>query len=401
MPVEGAKTTTPTLFIALHNFKAEEQTDLPLEKGQLVIGNFLEDDWWVGDDPAAGTSGVFPANFVAEENSEAANKCLKKLAKKDPQNKHVLASHMRLDGISAKAALKSAVATVKEEQSKSEEAEYANDKTDDLVEVKIEDNAFVGDEMADPADSGDEDGESKMEQTSQEAAASAAAASVTKAPVAQVKSVWRRWKPKIWMAAIKCFFALLSFCCLAGSQFHNISFTKDVTIDGFSVQFEGEGPSAVWYIVTAVQFSIAWGILMWMFEFALVVVFVLRMRGDLPDALLNITDKHPQFFLAYDMVSLFMLSVAGFNMGAAASLPGKVIKLLLETNVDDLTSIANCTIAAASSTVVDAVPAASNSTTPAVDGSMTSIDNLNICESTFFFFFFLLLVDVSCCNIFF
>lgn len=41
----------------VHQFKPENETDLPLEKGQLVIGNFVEDDWWVGEDPATGRTG--------------------------------------------------------------------------------------------------------------------------------------------------------------------------------------------------------------------------------------------------------------------------------------------------------------------------------------------------------
>ena len=79
-------------FIAKHTFKAEEDQDLPLEKGQLIYGNFLEDAWWVGEDPASGKSGVFPANFVVEFGSPEADKVLSKLAKKDPDNKHVLAA---------------------------------------------------------------------------------------------------------------------------------------------------------------------------------------------------------------------------------------------------------------------------------------------------------------------
>ena len=62
-----------TRFIAIHTFEAQQDEDLALEKGQLVLGNFLEDDWWVGNDPASGKAGVFPNNFVAIEGSEAYN----------------------------------------------------------------------------------------------------------------------------------------------------------------------------------------------------------------------------------------------------------------------------------------------------------------------------------------
>ena len=398
MPVDTEPSNTK--FIALHNFSAEEQTDLPLEKGQLVIGHTLEDEWWVGEDPAhqgpdgEKKTGVFPANFVAEVNSEAANKCLRKLAKKDPNNKHVLAANIRA-----------------KEQSNTNSPEYLRQTTDgvdfsahpkatasmkdlneDLVEVKIEDE-YSGNEDADAAESegeDDEDGESKTAQTSQEAAASAAAASETKAPVAQVKSIWRRWKPKIWMAGFKCVFAMLSFTCLAGSQFHNIRFSS-LDVNGAVVKSDGVGSSAVWYIVTAVQFSIAWGILMWMFEFCLVIVFVLRERGELPDSVQKITDSHPQFFMAYDMVSLFMLSVAGFNMGATASLPGKVIKLLLETNVDDLFAVAGNCNGTTSTSMVNAAANMTNSNSTSgtgVDDFDTAINNLNICKFLILFLSF-------------
>ena len=402
MPVDEPSNTK---FIALHNFSAEEQTDLPLEKGQLVIGHTLEDEWWVGEDPAhqgpdgEKKTGVFPANFVAEVNSEAANKCLRKLAKKDPNNKHVLAANIRAkaqpntnspeylrqttDGVDFSAHPK-ATASMK-------------DLTEDLVEVKIEDE-YSGNEDVDAAESEgeeDEDGESKTAQTSQEAAASAAAASETKAPVAQVKSIWRRWKPKIWMAGFKCVFAMLSFTCLAGSQFHNIRFSS-LDVNGAVVTRDGVGSSAVWYIVTAVQFSIAWGILMWMFEFCLVIIFVLRERGELPDSVQIITDSQPQFFMAYDMVSLFMLSVAGFNMGATASLPGQVIKLLLETN-------GNCTT---STSMVNAATNMTNSTNSnstsgtGVDNFDTAINNLNICKILILFLSFVNFVSSvsSCCS---
>ena len=105
---------------------------------------------------------------------------------------------------------------------------------------------------------------------------------------------------------------------------------------------KGAAPDAVWYIVTAVQFSIAWGILMWIMEFVLVVLFLLRLKGELPDMLQTVTDKHPIVFLVYDVVSLFMLSVAGFNMGAAASLPPKVIQLLIQTNLTAPVNTLDC-----------------------------------------------------------
>ena len=50
----------------------------------------------------------------------------------------------------------------------------------------------------------------------------------------------------------------------------------------------------------------------------------------------EIIDQKPMYYLYYDVLNLFMLSVAGFNMGAAASLPPKVIKLLVQTDFTEL-----------------------------------------------------------------
>ena len=72
MSSEGDAGVREVRLIAIHNFAAEQKQALELVKGQLVIGNHLEDEWWVGLDPASGKQGVFPANFVADEGSEAA-----------------------------------------------------------------------------------------------------------------------------------------------------------------------------------------------------------------------------------------------------------------------------------------------------------------------------------------
>ena len=84
-PTEEAATESKTRFIAIHQFKSENETDLPLEIGQLVLGNFVEGDWWVGEDPATGRAGVFPATFVAIEGCEAADECLRKLSKENKE----------------------------------------------------------------------------------------------------------------------------------------------------------------------------------------------------------------------------------------------------------------------------------------------------------------------------
>ena len=97
MPTENNTENNPeqpekqVLFVAKHTFEAEEQQDLPLEKGQLVYGNFSEEGWWVGEDPVTGKGGVFPANFVCKVASDYAKKVIRKLEKKDPENPRVLA----------------------------------------------------------------------------------------------------------------------------------------------------------------------------------------------------------------------------------------------------------------------------------------------------------------------
>ena len=73
---EAEATGTPTRLIAVHNFPKEQPQDLPLVKGSLYLGSYLKDEWWVGIDPETGQEGCFPANFVADEDSEAANKAI-------------------------------------------------------------------------------------------------------------------------------------------------------------------------------------------------------------------------------------------------------------------------------------------------------------------------------------
>lgn len=108
--------------------------------------------------------------------------------------------------------------------------------------------------------------------------------------------------------------------------------------------YTGDAPEAVFYIVSAVQFSIAWGILMWLSETCLTITLYLRTRGVLYPNVQEIIDQKPMYYLYYDVLNLFMLSVAGFNMGAAASLPPKVIKLLVQTDFTESknSAIFNC-----------------------------------------------------------
>ena len=385
-----------TRFIAIHQFKAEEDQDLALEKGQLVLGNFLEDDWWVGEDPANGNAGVFPNNFVAIEGSEAADKCLRKLEKKDPENVHVLAAKasesQMIAGMSDK---KKGLVDVAESRPKMEpmsSTNFGNNNGDDdldQVNINIDDDMDPTDDpdnvkqMNENGDENNDQDEDATPMSSQEAASkaasqtSAATATTTTIPV---QSIWRAWLPKIALSAAKCIFAMLAWTCLAAGEFHNLSFISNVT--GIPQVAVGEGADSVWYIVTAVQFSIAWCILIWMFEFVLTIVFIKRRGGTLPDQLLTLTDKMPLVFLLIDLTSLFMLSVAGFNMGAAASLPPHLIKLLLSTNFSQAALCDTSTIIAADG----------NTTAVTVTGG--NEDNLNICK--FFFCCFWSIFDYKC-----
>ena len=45
-----------------------------------MIGHSIDEEgWWTGEDPSTGEIGHFPANFVAQEGSEKAEKVLRKL----------------------------------------------------------------------------------------------------------------------------------------------------------------------------------------------------------------------------------------------------------------------------------------------------------------------------------
>ena len=48
----------------------------------MYLGSYLKDEWWVGMDPETGEEGCFPANFVADEGSEAAEKAIARVKAK-------------------------------------------------------------------------------------------------------------------------------------------------------------------------------------------------------------------------------------------------------------------------------------------------------------------------------
>ena len=399
---------TKTLFLAKHTFKAEEDQDLALEKGQLVYGNYLEDAWWVGENPVTGKEGVFPANFVVEYNSADADKVLRKLEKKDPENPQVLAYRaaeanefkflqyetlrkleqtdpenpqvLEYRAVGASGYTGTAPTTTK--TLKKDESTNGNDLDDVKVDIMLDDkddDGGVPPGMHSDGDEGDNDDvETKdSEMTSGQAAAIVAQTLATSTAPALPKSIWHSWKMKTVLAATKCFLSLISFSCLAGGQFHNIDFINKLT----DKPLAGEASDALWYIVTAVQFSIAWCILMWMFEFAMTVAFFLRGRGELPDVVQNITDNQPLLFLVYDCLNLFMLSVAGFNMGAAASLPKNVVKLLIQTDFEELVHpvALNCSDTSkfvANSTMVTCP----NPFEEVTSGTGNNVEHLNICK---------------------
>jgi hypothetical protein len=268
-----------------------------------------------------------------------------------------------------------------------DEATNGNDVDDVKVDIMLDPHASSDDKddddggvppgmHSDGDDVDNDDVETKDSEMTSGQAAATLATSTSTAP-ALPKSIWHSWKMKTVLAATKCFLSLISFSCLAGGQFHNIDFINKLT----DKPLAGEASDALWYIVTAVQFSIAWCILMWMFEFAMTVAFFLRGRGELPDVVQNITDNQPLLFLVYDCLNLFMLSVAGFNMGAAASLPKNVVKLLIQTDFEELVHpvALNCSDTSkfvANSTMVTCP----NPFEEVTSGTGNNVEHLNICK---------------------
>jgi hypothetical protein len=390
MPTENNTENNPeqpekqVLFVAKHTFAAEEQQDLPLEKGQLVYGNFLEDAWWVGEDPVTGKGGVFPANFVCKVASDDAKKVIRKLEKKDPENPRVLAFRQAEANNFVFAPTKKKKAT---ENAATPEASTNNSGNDfEDVRVDIEDDITEKTEKTDTTattgkgEQTDVDSVTSREEDKLGEEKSDESPTVKEEEKSEhcLKLKLHKFECKIFISATKCLLALISFSCLAGGQFHNISFMSATTNKAYT----GDAPEAVFYIVSAVQFSIAWGILMWLSETCLTITLYLRTRGVLYPNVQEIIDQKPMYYLYYDVLNLFMLSVAGFNMGAAASLPPKVIKLLVQTDFTELknSAIFNCS----DTTIYDNV----NSTMVTCPSQFKDIDsgvgqnveNISICK---------------------
>ncbi|UYV84017.1 SH3D19 [Cordylochernes scorpioides] len=53
------------IFVALYNFKAEQPGDLELHEGdRVLVTECIDNEWWQGMITPAGTTGIFPSNFV-------------------------------------------------------------------------------------------------------------------------------------------------------------------------------------------------------------------------------------------------------------------------------------------------------------------------------------------------
>ena len=289
----------PTRLIAIHNFPKEQPQDLPLVKGTLYLGSYLKDEWWVGMDPETGQEGCFPANFVADEGSEAADKAIARVKAKARKAKERAAA----------AAAAAAAADVDPAGAGAEEKEF------DTVNLEITDG--VEDDVNDGSGEG---------MTSGEAAAAAAAATAAVANTAEMHadSKLRNLKSMIIIRSIKWFVSLLTFSCVAGSNYHLLNLDQE---NAAETVFK----TGLWRVKSAVSFTIAWGVFMWLFEGCLAAFFIAWREGYVDPTLNNRFDINNLSIVlfVYDMLSFFLIVIAGFNMGAAAGIPDTAVELLL------------------------------------------------------------------------
>ncbi len=322
---EAEATGTPTRLIAVHNFPKEQPQDLPLVKGSLYLGSYLKDEWWVGIDPETGQEGCFPANFVADEDSEAAHKAIARVKAKAKKARQKAAA----------AAAAAAALAVDEDGVKGDgvEGDGAEGKDFDTVELEITDDAV------EPSGSGG-GGESSM--TSGEAAAAAAEKAISAAAATvemHADSKLRNLKSMIVIRLVKWFVALLVFSCVAGSKYHLLNLDQENTVDTIF-------KTGLWRVKSAVSFTVAWGVFMWIFEGSMALFFIAWREGYVDPTLNNKFDINNLsiVLLMYDTLCFFLIIVAGFNMGAAAGIPASAVELLLKQDgVAGITISNNCT----------------------------------------------------------
>jgi hypothetical protein len=316
----------PTRLIAVHNFPKEQPQDLPLVKGSLYLGSYLKDEWWVGMDPETGEEGCFPANFVADEGSETAEKAIARVKAKAKKARQ-----------KAAAAAAAAALAAGEDGAKSNSGADGAD-GDDGAEGKDFDTVEL--EITDEGDEGGGSGESGM--TSGEAAAAAADKAISAAAATvemHADSKLRNLKSMIVIRLVKWFFALLVFSCVAGSNYHLLNLNQENEADTIF-------KTGLWRVKSAVSFTVAWGVFMWLFEGGLAMFFIAWREGYVDPTLNNKFDINNLsiVLLSYDALCFFLIIVAGFNMGAAAGIPASAVELLLKQDGQDGVTVSNnCT----------------------------------------------------------
>lgn len=295
-------------LIAIHNYKPQDEGDLKLKKGQLVIAMANQEDegWYFGFDPETGAEGEFPANYVADEGSDKANALLLSLKQK-----------------AEKAAAEAAKAT------EDDAAEGAKKVDQEMSDLPLDDE--------DEKSGADVENESEgpTGKTSSEAAATAAAERT--APY--IDSVFLNLKYAIILRGVMALLALFGFACVAGGGYHNLTsksrqvFTattttvmnQTVTVTDSAVDLSG-----VFYnIISAVQFLLAMGILIWLYETLVCIVFVLWYMERIEEY-----SWLAKALLGVDSFFFFMLVVAGFNMGSAAMFDAQAIEVLLNAEIN-------------------------------------------------------------------
>ena len=63
---KGDNTQKETRLVALHNYHNSEEGDLRFDKGDVLIGTSLHNQWWTGRHTKTNKKGDFPANYVKE-----------------------------------------------------------------------------------------------------------------------------------------------------------------------------------------------------------------------------------------------------------------------------------------------------------------------------------------------
>lgn len=69
--VAGATHPEGVRLVAMLDFDAEEEDDLELRQGDILIGYSLEEGWWSGIKEGGSKVGDFPANYVVREGEES------------------------------------------------------------------------------------------------------------------------------------------------------------------------------------------------------------------------------------------------------------------------------------------------------------------------------------------